>query len=30
MFSLSLGLFLRVVPALRDEVTIWVRCVGFA
>ena len=29
-FVFPFGLFLRVVPALRDEVTIWVRCVGFA
>ena len=27
-FLFPFGLFLRVVPALRDEVTIWVRCVG--
>ena len=28
VFSSPFGLFLRVVPALRDIVTIWVRCVG--
>ena len=29
-FLFPFGLFLRVVPALRDEVTIWVWCVGLA
>ena len=29
-FLFPFRLFLRVVLALRDEVTIWVRCVGFA
>ena len=29
-FLFPFGLFLRVVPALRDDVTIWVGCVGFA
>ena len=29
-FLFPFGLFLHVVPALWDEVTIWVRCVGFA
>ena len=29
-FLFPFGLFLRVVPALRDDVTIWVRRVGFA
>ena len=28
-FLFPFGLFLCVVPALRDEVTIWVRCVVF-
>ena len=28
VFSFPFGLFLRVVTALRDMVTIWVRCVG--
>ena len=28
VFSSPFGLFLRVVTALRDIVTIWVRCVG--
>ena len=28
-FLFPFGLFLHVVPALSDEVTIWVRCVGF-
>ena len=28
VFSFPFGLFLRVVTALRDIVTIWVRCVG--
>ena len=27
-FIFPFGLFLRVVPALQDEVTIWVTCVG--
>ena len=29
-FLFPFGLFLCVVPALRVDVTIWVRCVGFA
>ena len=29
-FLFPFGLFFRVVPALRDEVTIWVKCVGLA
>ena len=29
-FLFPFELFIRVFPALRDEVSIWVRCVGFA